>query len=149
MLIPLQCNVYTLQCNEMEIPLQSASWSQCSKTFKNQGFCKISKGVPLCFSKIGGMKITGFRTKSYCSANIWSSKIGPERENRTAQQTFGLQKYHVFVKKHCSFVHQKGDHFVRLFAMDNSLLEGDVARSFLHKIVVEKQFVFYRNVRFF
>ena len=47
------------------------------------------------------------------------------------------------------FVHQKGDLFVRLFAMDNSLLEGDVARPFLHKLVVEKQFVLYRNVRFF
>ena len=46
-------------------------------------------------------------------------------------------------------MHQKGDQFVRLFAMDNSLLEGDVARPFLHKIVVEKQFVLYRNVRFF
>ena len=59
------------------------------------------------------------------------------------------KKYYVFVKNIAFFVHQKGDQFVRPFAMDNSLLEGDVARPFLHKIITEKHFVLYRNVRSF
>ena len=67
-------------------------------------------------------------------------------ENTNYENCYLIKKVTSFDQKSCAFCVKKTDQFVRLFAMDNSHLEGDVARPILHTIVVEKHVVFCRKV---
>ena len=51
------------------------------KPSKPKDLAHFDRLTPLFF-KIMDSKMKRFRTKSYCSANIWSSKTGPERDDQ-------------------------------------------------------------------